>query len=122
MFNKPKLLTYKEFATRLHEKLVEYNYTFGKYRNVIYYELFFYDNDVIQSQYVYFRIIDSKETIEFVDNEECNPLGCWHGWSSPKYFTEKNLNDIIDKVKKYAIRSKQCKVNLKLASIKKDFK
>ena len=35
MFDKPKLLTYKEFATRLHEKLVEYNYTFGKYRNMV---------------------------------------------------------------------------------------
>ena len=122
MSNRQKLLTYKEFTKRLHEKLVEYNYTFGRYGKIIYYSLFYYDNDLIQSQYAYFRIIDSKVTIEFVNNEECNPLGCWNGLSSPKFFTEKNLNDIIVKAKKYAIHSKQCKINLKLDSIKKDFK
>ena len=115
-----KVIPFGEFTKQLEEKLSEYGYKKIIHIGSTDYDLFYYNGKVPADDYTFFQIDTINETVNFANSKDNNPTGCWHSFSK-EYFTKQHLQALFERVEEYAKFSKQCRIQVKLDELNKDF-
>lgn len=115
-----KVIPFGEFTKQLEEKLNEYGYKRVSHIGSTDYNLFYYNSKVPADDYTFFQINIINETVGFVNSKDYNPTGCWHSFSK-EYFTKQHIQALFERVEEYAKFSKQCRIQVKLDELNKDF-
>lgn len=109
--------TFNEFSEIIQTKLSELNFTKEINNGDIIYKTFFSD-EKYTGVFTFVTIYVDTKRVAFANG--LSPIGCWHSLSE-YYFTNENLNYLLDLLSEISINSKKCLVQAKLNDLEKDF-